>query len=152
MGAYTWLADSEFEKYTKVTDKEVNEILQEVRAIMPNIYVSERRNERKKYKYFGELIVTYSYTVYVNCQPDSPEVRVMSLNFTTSAHLFNYLCGLINGYKAIHIGGRDDQFYKWLGSLINFEKNDLFGHSPTSELEVKVIKQIRAKYIELTRL
>jgi len=93
---YTWLSDSGFELYSKVSNKELNDLFQEVRELMPDVFISER-TEVKKY-FFGKSKTKTFYTVYH--LSGKPEVRCLNLNFTSASHVFNYLCGLLNGYRA----------------------------------------------------
>lgn len=93
---YTWLSDSEFELYSKVSNKELNEVFQEVREVMPGIFISERTETNKRL--FKKLETKTFYSVYH--LSGKPEVRCINLNFTSESHVFNYLCGLINGYHA----------------------------------------------------
>jgi len=96
MGMYTWLSDSEFELYSKLSNKELNEVFQEVRELMPDVFISERTEVTKRW--FSENEIKTFYSVYH--LSGRPEVRCINLNFSTASHVYNYLCGLVNGYHA----------------------------------------------------
>jgi len=96
MGMYTWLSESEFESYSKLSNKELNEVFQEVRELMPDVFISERIEVEKRW--FSEDKVTTYYNIYTISK--RPEVRCLNLNTSTPSHVFNYLCGLLNGYNA----------------------------------------------------
>lgn len=101
MGAYTWLSDMEFKKYSKVSDKEVNEALQEVRSVMPEWYINERIEYTKSW-WFGNDIPIITYTVYQRAQPTYEEVR-HQLSCSKKQDVLNLLYGLYMGYhKAKH--------------------------------------------------
>jgi len=95
MGMYTWLDENEFEKYKTLSDKDLNELLQEVRQIMPDIYVQEKNIIIKRLIRSNKIITQYN----VYHRSVGTEVRCLNLNFSSNSHLFNYLCGLINGYN-----------------------------------------------------
>lgn len=97
MGMYTWLNEYEFDLYSKVSDKELNEVFQEVRELMPLIYISERTHTESGL--FKKTKVLTSYTIYHRTNGRYTEVRVMNINTSNKAYVFNYLCGLLNGYN-----------------------------------------------------
>ncbi len=97
MGAYTWLNDSEFIRYSTVSDKDVNEALQEVREVMPEWYIDERTDEIKRW--FKKPITRTRYTVYTRCKPDYSEVR-LQLSANTKETVLNLLYGLYMGYHS----------------------------------------------------
>jgi hypothetical protein len=99
MGMYTWLNKNDIENYSKVSDKVLNEVFQDVRELMPTIYISERIHERKPF--LGKKVVNTTYSIYHLVDKvitEYSEVRCMNLNLSNNDLVFNYLCGLINGY------------------------------------------------------
>lgn len=95
MSIYTWLSDSEFELYTKVSDKVLNEVFQEVREVMPDVFISERTVVERRIFRKNKMKTFYSiYTI-----SKKPEVRCLNLNTSNSDYVFNYLCGLLNGFN-----------------------------------------------------
>jgi len=100
MGMYTWLDECQQQAYSKVSDKELNELFQEVREVMPHVFISENIYVRKPLFGKKETIVNYSVYHLSDKQLTSfSEFRFMNLNFSSNALLFNYLCGLLNGYR-----------------------------------------------------
>lgn len=95
MGMYTWLSEDEFEKYKKVSNIELNKLFQEVRELMPDVFISERTTFTKRL--FRSVKITTSYSLYQISK--KPEVRCLNLNLSNEMYVFNYLCGLINGYN-----------------------------------------------------
>lgn len=96
MGMYTWLNEGEFDVYSKLTDKGVNEVYQEVREIFPKVYVREQIVVNKKW--FGKSEETVNYTVYVRTSNNDSEVRVMNMAYSNRELLMNFLFGLLNGH------------------------------------------------------
>lgn len=108
MGMYTWLSTEEFERFSKVTDKELNDLLSDVRELMPEVYVSERI-EVKKNIWGGRKEITTKYTIYTRCRPDLDEVHHMNLPSSNAGYVANYLYGLINGYhKCLKYGNAEN--------------------------------------------
>lgn len=99
MGAYTWLSEMEFDRFSKVEDKEVNEVLQQVREINPVWFIDERHNYKKRL--FRPIKKETMYTVYevfvMNGVVSKPEVRVQ-MSVVTKRDLLNFLYGLNIGY------------------------------------------------------
>ena len=93
---YTWLSGSEFESYSKVSNKELNDLFQEVRGFMPDVFISERVQVEKRIFCKKELKIVYS----IYNLTKKPEVRCLNLNLSSTPLVFNYLCGLLNGYHA----------------------------------------------------
>lgn len=99
MGAYTWVSKQELERYSVLSNKDLNECFQEVRELMPHVYISERITESKSF--FGKKTVNTTYSIYHlvgDKVTEHSEVRCLNLNCTTAPHVFNYLCGLLNGF------------------------------------------------------
>lgn len=104
MGAYTWLSEQEFESYSKVIDKDINEALHEVRSVMPEWYISQRTETTSSW--LGKVHSTNHYTVYMRTgngagEPNN-EVRVQ-MSAHSKETVLNLLYGLYMGYqKAIN--------------------------------------------------
>lgn len=96
MGAYTWLSDQEFERYSQVEDQIVNEAFQEVRALMPNWFIEEKQWVKKSF--FGKSTAGYTYTVYQREKEDCSDVRIQ-MSASSPATVCNLLYGLYMGYK-----------------------------------------------------
>lgn len=94
MGAYTWLSDSEFELYSKVDDKDINEVFQQVRAINPGWFIHERADYIERF--LRKPVKQINYTVY-QLQYRS-EVR-LQMSCTTKRDVLNFLYGLNIGYN-----------------------------------------------------
>jgi hypothetical protein len=99
MGMYTWLSEGQFEEYSKVSDQELNEILQEVRSLMPNVYVQESQVSTCKGMFYPVVKKTV-YSVYSRTITGQEEVRVLNIKTTDKDYVANYLFGLLNGYRA----------------------------------------------------
>ena len=102
MAAYTWFSKDELERMSKVSDKELNEVFQEVREVMPNIYISERVSTYKPF--LRKEISKTTYSIYhltadILSDKECLEVRYLALNTTSEPLVFNYLCGLLNGFN-----------------------------------------------------
>lgn len=98
MGAYTWLSDQEFERYSQVEDQIVNDAFQEVRALMPNWFIEEKQWIKKSF--FGKSTAGYTYTVYQREKEDYSEVRIQ-MSASSPATVCNLLYGLYMGYKSM---------------------------------------------------
>ncbi len=100
MGMYTYLSQNDFERYSTVDDKELNELFQEVRELMPDVYINFYKWEEKRW--FRKPIERFYCSVYHRQDKGKiasmEEVRCLNLNFTTLSNIDNYLYGLINGY------------------------------------------------------
>lgn len=96
MGMYTWLSEQEFKEYSKVSDTEINEILQEVRLIMPEWYISERFYS-ERVSVFKKPLKKVTYSVYERIGKDE-EVRYQSSAFDKPT-ILNLLYGLYMGYN-----------------------------------------------------
>lgn len=108
MGMYTYLTIGEVEVYQRVQDKDLNEIFQEVRALIPNILIQERLVITKRL--FRKPVESYTYTIYnlsvddmdevKSCIDSIYEVRVLNIKTTEMHYVANYLFGLFNGYRS----------------------------------------------------
>ncbi len=45
----------------------------------------------------------------------------------------------------------DRDFLKWIDKVVDFSKNDLHGASETSEVEAKILEQVKEKYLSLMK-
>ena len=102
MGAYTWLTEQDFENYSKLQDKELDEIFQEARTLMPNVYVGEFVKEIRTL-FPRKIKHETTYQIYTRCIGDddnNSEVHVLNLNASNRDYVANYLFGLINGYRS----------------------------------------------------
>lgn len=101
MGMYTYLSTSDFKNYSKVSDKDTDEIFQDVRKLMPDVYIAEHHNITERL--FRKDLVHISYSVYHRIDKGeitgTEEVQQLNLHFLTKTQLDNYLYGLFNGYK-----------------------------------------------------
>lgn len=104
MAICTYLRQDEFEKYTKVTDTDINELLQEVRRdITSKILIQERVFIKKRV--FRKDLPTTLYAVYYDL--GNPEVQMINFcgntegfnTYILKSTLINYLLGIIAGYK-----------------------------------------------------
>lgn len=97
----TWLTEQQFKLYSQCSDKEVNEVLQEVRKFEPIWFVDQRQYEVERWLR-KPLIRTYFtlYQIYQGPYGNSsyPEVRVQS-SISTKNDLLNFLYGLNVGYN-----------------------------------------------------
>lgn len=96
----TWLSDDEFERFAICEDKDVNEVLQQIRKINPVWFVDQRTNMIKRF--LRKPVVETTFTLYEIYEYPTgnfskPEVRIqMSAN--TKSLLLNFLYGLNVGY------------------------------------------------------
>lgn len=111
MGLYGWCSDDEFERYSHVTDKEINEALQEVREVMPEWYIDERIFLVKSW-WFGKEKQQFYYSVKKRLQPDQSDVRIQ-ISATDKKSILNLLYGLLMGY---HKGAKTFENEKNKGS------------------------------------
>lgn len=97
----TYLSESEFERFTKVEDSDVNEVFQQIRAINPVWYINQTTNLKKRW--FRKPIIQTRFDVYEVYEYPSgnfskPEVRVQ-ISCNTKANVLNFLYGLNVGYN-----------------------------------------------------
>lgn len=106
MGCYTYFTSTDLSNFSKVSDEEINEMLQEIRSFFPQIYIKER--EHIKYGFFKETR-RFLYTVYFTSKPDGLDARIVKfytdhesslsgLGDRTKPQIMNYLNGIITGY------------------------------------------------------
>lgn len=106
----TYLTESEFERWTKVSDKELDEIFQEVRTIFGNNYfISERKYTTKRW--FRKPVEKTLYSLYViTHKPEVQEINFCqeweySINTSVPrSYMITYLLGMLAGHhKTINI-------------------------------------------------
>lgn len=90
MGLYCYMFDQETEKYTQVEDKEINEVLQEVRKVWPEWFVQERTIEYKK-RIWGPVISERIYTIYQSFGGMEYREQISAYN---KRDVLNFLYGL----------------------------------------------------------
>lgn len=87
---YTWLSEWQFKECSHSKDKDIDEVLQEVRKISPIYYVQERQIRKG---FFKSKIETF-YTLYEATGTEKDmEVRFQS-SVRTKSDLLNFLYGL----------------------------------------------------------
>lgn len=95
----TWLNEDEFERFSKVEDEDMNEVLQQVREINPVWYIDERTHYISRF--LRKPIKQVDYTVYeiyeYNGIISKPEVRIQT-SCGTKSNVMNFLFGLNIGY------------------------------------------------------
>lgn len=99
---YTFYTKEELVKFTSVTDKEVNALLQMVREKVSNRYLICEQ-EHTTYRWFRRPLVSTTYIML--CQGDDGQCQVINfyadkcgLNYNVSkGYIMTYLCGLLNG-------------------------------------------------------
>jgi len=102
----TWLSNQELENYSTVQDKELNDLLHEVRELMPDVYICEYSVVKKPL--FGRTIRTTTYEVFHKMLDNTGEVQIMNLPSSNAGYVANYLYGLINGYhKCLKYGNSE---------------------------------------------
>jgi hypothetical protein len=103
MACCTYLRDDEFERFKSVSDKDLNELFQEVRnTIDDKLFLQEREFIIKKR--FRKPTKVFRYTLYKQLRNDC-EVQVInfaggksSINgLVDSSYIMTYFYGLING-------------------------------------------------------
>jgi hypothetical protein len=105
MGAYTYLNESEFNLYSKVEDKDLNELFQEVSKAFPNTYYLSTMTFIKKDGFFSKPKQIDRYEMYVR-HDNSSEVQIF--NFPSEGGFFprvdgytvmTYFFGLLNASR-----------------------------------------------------
>lgn len=106
----TYLDKQEKQKYSTVTDAEVNDLLQKIRKQTNKLYIKEYSTIIKRW--FAHPIIKKSYEVYWDrFENEYPEVQIMnfypehdhvsSLNSVVPKHtVINYLYGLLAGLNS----------------------------------------------------
>lgn len=101
MGMYTWLYREEMEAYSSVSDKELDKVFQEVRGVISGVFISERTVSTGKF-FWNKREETF-YNIYHLTDSgifEISEVRCLNLYLYNKDLVYNYLCGLYNGYHA----------------------------------------------------
>ena len=104
MACCTYLGDYEFNKFKSVSDKELNELFQEVRNIDDKYFLEEREFEIKKR--FKKPTKEVRYTLYKQLRNDC-EVQVInfaggksSINgLVDKSYIMTLFYGIINGFN-----------------------------------------------------
>lgn len=106
MGMYTYLSQSEREKWVSVEDKDINELLQEVRGTFGNEHLISSRQVVGK-RFLRKPITKTLYSIYVG-----KDVEVQVINFcqehawsinsdVTKSYVITYLLGMLTGYAYV---------------------------------------------------
>jgi hypothetical protein len=104
MSIHTFLNDQERANWAKVADKDVNDLLQELRLNDTNIYVSERVSEIRRW--FRKPLIIKRYEMYIDSNYDAqiinfcPESGRSSINTSVTKQLMiTYMLGILHGYN-----------------------------------------------------
>lgn len=97
MGLYTWLSEAEQRKYSTVSNKEVNDLLQEVRTLDDGVFLDEKKIHVDTKLFSRRKVYKTLYTMYVR-EEVGTQVRCMAISSARDA-IINYLYGFINGYN-----------------------------------------------------
>lgn len=111
MGIYAWLSEYDFERYSKVSDSELDKILQEARSLIPKVYVGESIHLEPRLFRKPKRVVTYQIYSKTSAYGDM-EARVLNIACSNKDYVANYLFGLINGYRSAicdRINNKDTQ-------------------------------------------
>lgn len=99
--------ENELEAAKQVSDKDLNELLQEVREISPNLYLQEHKRTIKKW--FKKPQEQTSYTLLnhvggLECQIiNFAQEHDWSINGTVAkSYIYTYFYGFLGGYKRIN--------------------------------------------------
>lgn len=98
----TWLNEQEFEKYKQVSDKDVNDLLRDIRAIDDRFYINEVKVSMNRL--FRKPVVKSYYTLYI-CLGG---MDVQAINFcqehtwsintsVSKSYMVTYLLGVLHG-------------------------------------------------------
>lgn len=102
MGVYTYINDQDIERWSRVEDAELNELLQEVRQINPSILIASFAHFIKKHWYSKAKPVTL-YSLRVNNGYEAQIINFhqeheWSINTTVpKSYIMAYLFGYLNG-------------------------------------------------------
>lgn len=106
MGIYTYFNEAEFEKYSKVTNKTINELFQEVRQFDDRLHIREILYSEEKHFFRPDSPEETRYSLYsVNgCEAQIlnfpiPHTDTKFRSGYSAAQTITYLYGLINGYN-----------------------------------------------------
>ncbi len=92
MTAFTYLSNSEAESYTKIADKDLAELVDEIkRKTGEQLYVAERIEEHKPLFKKPEIVKTYN--LYAKSGYEYQCVNIGS----TKGHLMTYFYGILTG-------------------------------------------------------
>jgi hypothetical protein len=97
MPCFTYLTDYEIALYSKVEDKELNELYQEIRKIDKDWLLSE---SKETIGFFQKKEITI-YRLYYNFGNEVQAINFNSeLGYTENKNMImNYFYGYLNGYK-----------------------------------------------------
>lgn len=104
MSAWTYFTDNCRKQYSKVEDKELNDLLQEVRTLFDNkYYLSETCHVVRRLLRKPKII--YSYILYMS--ENGTDARLFNfpqddygINLASDkSHIMTYFYGLINGFN-----------------------------------------------------
>ena len=113
MPACTYLTDEEVKRYSSVSDKELDELLQELRAVDDSWAIQETTAIKKG---FWKNTEVKHYTLYYKVQ--HPEWQVINLATPNGGSVFhyelnsrefimNYIMGVLNGMQMAEMGGHN---------------------------------------------
>lgn len=103
MGMYTYINDQDIERWSKVEDKDLNQLLQEVRAIDDRYMIYEHMVITKQW--FKKEKHTMLYSIRIR---DGYQARIInfaqdhewSINeLVSKSYIMAYLYGLLTGFK-----------------------------------------------------
>lgn len=101
---YTYITDQDIERWSKATDKDINDILQQVRAVDDRWMIYEYTIIKRRWFKKDTLLTLYSIRV----KQSSHEARIInfaqdhewSINeLVTKSYILTYLYGLLNGFN-----------------------------------------------------
>ncbi len=96
MPVTTFLNEDEKKKFTVVRDKDVNELLQEIRKIDDRYYLQERI--RLKKRLFRKTIIDKVYVLYFDYARDSKwDIQIMNLGHDSKEVVMSYFYGFLAG-------------------------------------------------------
>lgn len=101
MGMYTYITDQDIERWSKVKDKDLNELLQEVRAIDSRYMIYEHLVITKRWLKKEQHSMLYSLRVRDGYQArviNFAQDRKWSINeLVTKSYIMTYMYGLLTG-------------------------------------------------------
>lgn len=105
MAITTWIFESEVNRYKSVSDKELNDLFQEVRSLDDRYYLSEREIEVKRL--FRKPKKDILYTMYVRLFEEDFQVMNFcrdtkwSINtMVPASYIYAYFYGFLGGLKS----------------------------------------------------
>jgi hypothetical protein len=122
MGIYTYMNPNEVEAYATVTDKELNELFQEVRKKFNGTYLLQERITPQKRMFFSswfkQLPDTKSYQLY-SYDGGKGTVEVRCINFAqehdwsintevSKSYILTYFYGLLAGKRCSIFPNKDE--------------------------------------------